>query len=131
MENPAQLGCVLRLQEKSFLADRDGLRPYPTHLSPALGRLLDEVPNSSRAFAQLARQVPDELRRNARNKSRLRALDLPVRIVWGSLDPYCNLGVVKDFKTVFRRSTSTFTTAGHWPQLEAPTEVAEALLGPI
>lgn len=76
------------------------------------------------AFYSLNRDLQPELQRNLCNIAFLPQLNVPVRIIWGSADPYLNVCVAKEFQQLFPQSELyLLENAGHYVQVDKPAEV--------
>jgi pimeloyl-ACP methyl ester carboxylesterase len=129
-QSPAQLAWLLDWQGRKF---RDALpESQRERFEARIGALIAEnfiqQPSSGPAFAQLASDFFEELARNTRRLPELKALDLPVKVIWGEFDPYITLDVGKKRASYFRRSSLRALPAGHWVQSDLPEQVAKELL---
>ena len=77
---------------------------------------------------QLAGQFYEELRRNSERLPLLAALEIPVKVVWGALDPYLGLALGEERATRFKHGSFRSLPAGHWLQSDLPERVAQELL---
>jgi haloalkane dehalogenase len=129
-QNPEQFGWLLRWQQQKF---RDPLPDaQKPHFEAFLGPLISEnfisQPSSGPAFVQLAAQFFDALAEDNTRLLELKALDLPVKLIWGEYDPYITVAVAERRQSQFKNATLTIVPAGHWLQIDAPETVAEAML---
>lgn len=76
----------------------------------------------------MASQFFEELARNTRRLPEMKALDLPVKVIWGEFDPYITVDVAKDRAARFKHSSLHVLPGGHWLQSDIPEPVAKALL---
>jgi haloalkane dehalogenase len=132
LESPEQLAFVLRFQQKKFLKTlpEDQMAAFESILVPIIKNNFHSGPQggSGPAFAQMAAQVLEEVRRNTARLTELEALDVPVKLIWGDADIDLNTGVARDLQSHFRNASLLALSAGHWPQIDMPKQVANAML---
>jgi haloalkane dehalogenase len=129
-QSPEQFGWLLRWQQQKLLD------PLPEaqkpHFSQFIGPLISDnfiiQPGSGPAFVQLAAEFFDEHARNAERLTALKALDIPVKLIWGEYDPYITVAVAERRRSQLKNASLTVIPAGHWLQADAPTQVAKAML---
>ncbi|SEO87909.1 Pimeloyl-ACP methyl ester carboxylesterase [Actinacidiphila rubida] len=81
------------------------------------------------AFAQMTAQLFAEVAREDQKMPELEKLDIFFRVIWGAKDPYLTPAVAGDIsKHLLNATTTVLPSAGHWPQIDRPHEVARALL---
>jgi pimeloyl-ACP methyl ester carboxylesterase len=81
------------------------------------------------AFLRLNADLPRTLMSRARRTSQLRAFERPVRIVFGSDDPYLNTRVARRFARLFPAAElELIDGARHYVQVDEPEVVAVAIL---
>ncbi|HEV7450409.1 MAG TPA: alpha/beta hydrolase [Pseudonocardiaceae bacterium] len=81
------------------------------------------------AFLRLNADLPRTLISRARRTSQLRAFERPVRIVFGSDDPYLNTRVARRFARLFPAAElELIDGARHYVQVDEPEVVAVAIL---
>lgn len=132
LESPEQLEFILRFQQKKFL------KTLPVGQQAAFESLLAPIINnnfnfgrkggSGPAFAQMAAQVFQEVTHNTERVLELEALDIAVKLIWGDTDLDLNTEVARDLHSHFKHSSLLVLSAGHWPQIDAPQQVAKAML---
>jgi haloalkane dehalogenase len=129
-QSPEQFGWLLNWQKQKFLeALPEAQRPhFETFLGPLIGENFLAQPSSGPAFAQLAAQFFDAHIQNAKRLPDLKALDLPVKLIWGQFDPYITVAVAERRKSQFKHASLTVIPAGHWLQVDEPRQVADAML---
>jgi haloalkane dehalogenase len=130
-QNPQQFEWLLLWQQKGF---RDALPPslrshFDSVTAPLIANNFTQTPSAGPAFAQLASDFFDELARNSARLPMLRTLEVPVKVIWGELDPYISAEVAKDRVSHFRRGSLLLLPAGHWVQSDLPEQVAALMLG--
>jgi pimeloyl-ACP methyl ester carboxylesterase len=82
-----------------------------------------------RIVHRLIRYMVDRRENEARWVGALETTDVPLRFVWGMLDPISGAHMAERIRE--RRPDAPLVAlddVGHWPQLEAPERVAKALL---
>jgi haloalkane dehalogenase len=129
-QSPEQFGWLLTWQQKKF---RDALpeaqKPhFDTFVGPLLSKNFLDQPGSGPAFVQMAAEFNDVLAQNVRRQSELKALDVPVKLIWGQFDPYITVGVAERRRSHLKHSSLTIVPAGHWLQVDEPQQVAAAML---
>jgi pimeloyl-ACP methyl ester carboxylesterase len=94
-------------------------------------RMYDELDRTtSRAILALYRSVDDPAGEAEQLAAALRPLDRPALVVWGRRDPYLPVELVAAQRTVFPRAqTLVLDDAAHWPFVDAPEAVGDALTG--
>lgn len=129
-QSPEQLGWLLGVQQALFHA------ALPAHqqahflevMPDLIGDNFRQQPSALPAFAQLNADLFGEVTRNVEHLPAVKALDVPVRIIWGASDPYLGTALAEDFRSRFRNVTLDLVDAGHWLQIDAPAEVAALML---
>jgi haloalkane dehalogenase len=76
----------------------------------------------------MAAQFFDALAQNAKRLAELKALDVPVKLIWGQFDPYITVAIAERRQTHLRHLTLTVVPAGPWLQVDEPEQVAKAML---
>ena len=129
-QSPEQFGWLLKWQQKQFLDSL--LEAQKSHFNEFIGPLISDnfiaQPSAGPAFVQLAAQFFDEHARNARHLPALRALDVPVKLIWGQYDPYISVAVAERRRAQLKNASLTVIPAGHWLQADEPALVAQAIL---
>src|SRR5262249_1675437 len=129
-QSPGQFGWLLQWQQRKFL---DALpEAQQPHFSAFIGRLISDnfiiQPGAGPAFVQLAAEFFDEHARNTQHLTALRALDIPVKLIWGEYDPYITVAVAERRQAQLRNASLAVVPAGHWLQSDAPDLVAKEML---
>lgn len=129
-QSPEQFGWLLTWQQQKFRdALPDAQKPhFDTFLGPLIRENFIAQPGSGPAFVQMAAQFFDELAQNAKRLAELKALDVPVKLIWGQFDPYITLEEAERRQTQLRHASLTLVPAGHWLQVDEPEQVAKAML---
>ncbi len=82
-----------------------------------------------RAFHTINREIADQVEANQRNLETLTSLRAPMLVLWGARDPYLHPAVGRQFHRLAPASElHMLQDAGHFPQLEAPHDVAAQIL---
>jgi pimeloyl-ACP methyl ester carboxylesterase len=100
----------------------------PAADSAAIWRSM-ERDDGIRIVHRLIRYMVDRRENEQRWTGALEATDVPLRFVWGMLDPISGAHMAERIRE--RRPDAPLVAlddVGHWPQLEAPERVAQALL---
>jgi len=96
---------------------------------PLLYRQFDATPSARPAFFRLNEDLLDTIRTGTTQAPKLRDFRRPVRIIFGSSDPYLNKGVAEAFHELLPTS-DLFLLPGarHFVQMDEPEEVARLIL---
>jgi haloalkane dehalogenase len=129
-QSPEQFGWLLTWQQRKF---QDSLpsaqKPrFNTFLGPLIAENFTIQPGAGPAFVQLAAQFFDEHARNAKHLTALKALDVPVKLIWGQYDPYISVAVAERRQSQLKNASLAVVPAGHWLQVDEPEQVAKAML---
>ena len=129
-QSPEQFGWLLNWQKQKFMdALPEAQKPhFNTFLGPLISENFLAQPGSGPAFVQLAAQFFDAHTQNTKRLLELKALDVPVKLIWGEFDPYITVAVAERRKSQLKRPSLTVVPAGHWLQIDEPQQVAEAML---
>ena len=96
---------------------------------PELYRQFDATPSARPAFFRLNEDLLGTVRAGSKNVAKLRQFRRPVRIIFGSSDPYLNKGVAEAFHELFPASDLFLLgSARHFVQMDEPEEVARLIL---
>jgi haloalkane dehalogenase len=132
LQSPEQLAWVFRFQQLKFLETlpEKHKETFESVLAPIINNNFNfgKAAGSGPAFAQMTAQVFEEVGRNTERLPELEALDVPVRIIWGDTDLALNTGVAEDFRSHLKSATLHVLSAGHWPQIDEPEQVAMEVL---
>ncbi len=119
---------------EAFMATttRPGFRALlPGLPRPLVDRMYDNFDRRTRrAVLDLYRAIPDVAAEGARVAAALRELDRPALVLWGTRDPYLPAWLAERQRDAFPRAdVRLLPGAGHWPFVDRPREVAQALAG--
>jgi pimeloyl-ACP methyl ester carboxylesterase len=129
-DEPAQFGWLLDFQGRQFRRDAPpplSQRAYEA-LDPVIQGQFAAQPSVLPAFVQLTRELHASIDANTQRAPQLAGFPAPVGLVWGAGDPYMNRGVAEHLQSLFAAAEVRLLAAGHWPQIDAPDQVAKALL---
>lgn len=128
--SPAQFAWLLEWQARQFATPlaAEQQQHFATTIGPLVADNFVRAPSAGPAFVQLAEQFYDELRRNRARLPLVAALDLPVKVIWGELDPYLGVALGRERASRFRHGSFHAVAAGHWLQSDQPERVARELL---
>jgi haloalkane dehalogenase len=132
LKSPEQLAWVFRFQQLKFLETlpEKHKATFESVLAPIINNNFNfgEAAGSGPAFAQMTAQVFEEVSRNTERLHQLEALDVPVKIIWGDADLALNVGVAEDLQSHAKNASLHVLSAGHWPQIDEPDQVAKVML---
>jgi len=80
------------------------------------------------AFIALTSDLQVTLQADRHCRPLLKTFDRPIRIIFGTGDPYLNPGVAQHFHEAFPTSELFLLHKGHWPQIDGSEEGARLLL---
>jgi pimeloyl-ACP methyl ester carboxylesterase len=96
---------------------------------PLLYRQFETKPSTLEAFLRLNADLTSAVLANTEREPQLASLTAPVRIAFGELDPYLSPAQGRSLASLFPNSEAlTVAGVGHFPQLDAPGEVANVIL---
>jgi haloalkane dehalogenase len=129
-QEPEQFGWLLKWQQQKFLdALPEAQKPhFDAFIAPLIRDSFLVQPSSGPAFVQLAAQFLEALNQNARHLPELAALDVPVKLIWGQFDPYFPVSMAERRMSHLKHPSLAIVPAGHWLQIDAPQQVATAML---
>jgi pimeloyl-ACP methyl ester carboxylesterase len=129
ISDPEQFAWLQRFQGGQFRRDAPPALQelMQTALAPVVRDQFAATPSAATAFMALTRDLHAALEENAQRLRELSGFGPPVALVWGAGDPYLNMGVAEHLKGQFSNAQLKALRAGHWPQIDAPEEVAKAL----
>jgi haloalkane dehalogenase len=129
-QSPAQFGWLLQWQQKRFLdALPEAQKPHFTNfMGPLISENFVAQPGAGPAFVQLAAEFFAEHARNAGHLTALKALDIPVKLIWGQYDPYFPVSLAERRQAQLGNASLTVIPGGHWLQADEPALVTKAML---
>ena len=132
LQSPEQLAWVFRFQQLKFLETlpEKHKATFESVLAPIINNNFNfgKAAGSGPAFAQMTAQVFEEVGRNTKRLPEVEALDVAVKIIWGNMDLALNTGVAEDLRSHLKNAALHVLSAGHWPQIDEPQQVAKAVL---
>jgi haloalkane dehalogenase len=132
VQSPEQFAFLLRFQQKRFLETlpEEQKAAFEAILAPIINNNFNfgRQAGSGPAFAQMTAQIFEEVTRNTQRLPDLEALDIPAKLIWGETDLNLNTGVAEDFRSHLKHASLLVLSAGHWPQIDMPEEVAKEML---
>ena len=128
--SPEQFGWLLTWQQQQFMnAMPEALKSrMATITGPLIADNFMVQPGSGAAFAQTAARFMEAQERNAARIADLKAIDVPVKLIWGEHDPYLTVALAEHRLSQLKRGSLTIVPAGHWLQIDEPELVAAAIL---
>ncbi|MDE1906179.1 MAG: alpha/beta hydrolase [Rhodospirillales bacterium] len=130
LTSPQQLAWLLDFQRERM---RTGLtevqnRRYTEFLGQVIDDNFRQQPSAAPAFAQMTYQLTDEVAANEARMVEFRRSDVPLLLIWGKFDPYLHVSVAEHIRGQARNATLHVVDGGHWPQIDAAAETAQAML---
>jgi pimeloyl-ACP methyl ester carboxylesterase len=129
-QSSAQFKWLLDWQRERFGAPlpESQKRHFEEFIGPLIADNFTKQPSSGPAFVQMASQFFAELRRNTKRLPLLKALNVPVKVIWGEYDPYLGIAMGKERASRFKSGSFHPIPAGHWLQSDQPELVAKELI---
>jgi haloalkane dehalogenase len=129
-QSPAQFGWLLKWQQEKFkaLMPADQKLHFEQFMGPLIADNFTVQPGAGPAFMQLGAQFYQELKRNSARLDRVRALEVPAKVIWGEFDPYLDVAMGRERASYFKNGSFHQVPAGHWLQSDMPQRVAELML---
>ena len=129
-QSPSQFGWLLGWQAPRFAVNLP--TDLQAHFEGVTGKLIADnfivQPSSGPAFVQLAADFFPELARNTKRLPQVAALEIPVKVIWGALDPYITADVARAHASHFKHASLHLLDGGHWIQSDRPADVAREML---
>jgi haloalkane dehalogenase len=120
-----QFRWLYDFQVGGFIQDDDVRRAFV----PLLFHQFEDQPSSVDAFMRLdADLIPAVLAATERTDE-LRSFAAPVRVAFGENDSYLTAAYGAGLAALFPHGAATPVAGAHFPQLDAPADVAQAILG--
>ncbi|WP_426616142.1 alpha/beta fold hydrolase [Bradyrhizobium sp. McL0616] len=129
-QSAAQFGWLLDWQRAKFAEPLPAEQKlhFEQFVAPLIADNFVRPPGSGPAFMQMSAQFYEELKRNSTRLPLVEALDVPVKVIWGELDPYLGVALGKERAAHFKKGSFHPIPAGHWLQSDMPERVAELML---
>ena len=123
--SPREFGWLYDFQVGGFILDDEVRATFV----PRLYRQFEEQPSTLRPFLGLNRDLNAAVLANTGRNGELANFSAPVRIAFGERDRYLDPAIGRSLARLFGRSDVTpIDGAGHFPQLDAPQQTANAIL---
>ncbi|MDE1991124.1 MAG: alpha/beta hydrolase [Rhizobiaceae bacterium] len=128
--DPQQFGWLLKWQQGRFAASLSPAQRqhFEAFIGPLIADNFIKQPSAGPAFAQMAARFYAALARNSARLGDLAALDMPVKVIWGTDDPYLTTAMGEERAAHFKKGSFHPITAGHWLQSDEPALVAKEIL---
>jgi haloalkane dehalogenase len=124
-ESPEQFRWLYEFQVGGFIQTPE----VRAHFVPLLYRQFDDHPSTLGPFLGLNADLNAAILANTERHPQLRTFQVPVRFAFGEHDPYLSPAHGRELAALFAHAEATaITGAGHFPQLDAPTQVAGQIL---
>ncbi len=129
-ESPAQFGWLLTWQQFRFAAALSASHRarFDQIIGPLIARNFTDPPSSGPAFMQMSARFYAALERNSKRLPEIAALDAPVKVIWGTGDPYFSAEMGLERARHFKNGSFHPVVAGHWLQSDEPVLVAKEIL---
>jgi haloalkane dehalogenase len=122
----AQFRWLYDFQVGGFIEDDEVRREFV----PLLFRQFEDQPSSIDAFMQLNADLVSAVLAATERTDELRSFATPIRVAFGENDPYLTAAYGAGLAALFPHGEATpIRSAAHFPQLDAPADVARAVLG--
>jgi haloalkane dehalogenase len=124
-ESPREFRWLFDFQVGGFILNKDVRREFV----PLLYRQFEAEPSTLQPFLALNRDLNAAVIANTERTPELGSLPVPVRFAFGERDQYLDPALARSLAGFFGRGEVTLIEgAGHFPQLDAPQETANAIL---
>lgn len=124
-KSPREFRWLYDFQVGGFIKNEDVRKKFV----PLLFRQFEAKPSTVEAFLRLNADLNPAVLANTQRVAELASLSAPVRVAYGELDPYLDPRQGRALAALFPNSEAlTVPAAGHFPQLDAPAEVANLIV---
>jgi pimeloyl-ACP methyl ester carboxylesterase len=124
-ESPREFRWLYEFQVGGFILNKDVREQFV----PLLFRQFEAKPSTLQPFLALNRDLNAAVIANTERTPELGSLPVPVRFAFGERDQYLDPALAHSLAGLFGRGEVTLIEgAGHFPQLDAPQETANAIL---
>jgi pimeloyl-ACP methyl ester carboxylesterase len=133
LASPQQFAWLLGFQRDQMQADLTEAQKarYKDFLGPIIDNNFRQQPSAGPAFAQMTHQLNDEVAANTARLLEFRRSAVPLLLIWGKFDPYLHVSVADYMRSQARNAALHVLEAGHWPQIDASSEVARIMLASL
>ena len=130
LKSPQQFAWLLNFQRDQMQVGLTAAQKarYAEFLGPIVDNNFRQQPSAARAFAEMTYALTDELAANTARLLEFRRFGVPLLLIWGGLDPYLHVSVAEYMRSQARNAVLHALDARHWPQIDAPAEVAGIML---
>lgn len=130
LQSPAEFGWLIDFQRVLMARDLtpDQKARYESFLGPLINENFTQRPSAAPAFAAMTSQIHDEIAANTARLVEFRRSAVPLLLIWGALDPYLHVSMAEHLRSQARTAALHVVQAGHWPQVDEPSEVARIML---
>jgi haloalkane dehalogenase len=124
-ESPSQFRWLYDFQVGGFIQNPE----IRAEFVPMVYRQFDDRPSTLAPFLALNADLNAAVLANTERHPELQRFPVPVRFAFGEHDPYLSPAHGQALAALFPRGeATTITGAGHFPQLDAPADVADQIL---
>jgi len=124
-KSPREFRWLYDFQVGGFIRNADVRKKFV----PLLYRQFEAKPSTLEAFLRLNVDLTPAVAANTQREPQLASFTAPVRTAFGELDPYLSPAQGRALAALFPNSEAvTVVGVGHFPQLDAPAEVAKLIL---
>lgn len=130
LQTPEKFAWLLDFQRQQLaigLTEAQKVR-YFEFLGPVIDNNFRQQPSAALAFAQMTYQLAEEVAANTARLVEFRRSEVPLQLIWGKYDPYLHITVAEHLRSHAKSATVHAVDAGHWPQVDAPEQVARIML---
>jgi pimeloyl-ACP methyl ester carboxylesterase len=133
LASPQQFAWLLGFQRDQMQADLTVAQKarYRDFLGPIIDNNFRQQPSAGPAFAQMTHHLTDEVAANTARLLEFRRSAVPLLLIWGKFDPYLHVSVADYMRSQARNAALHVLEAGHWPQIDASSEVARIMLASL
>lgn len=130
LASPQQFAWLLGFQRDQMQVGLTEVQKarYTEFLGPIIDNNFRQRPSAGPAFAQMTYQLTDEVAANTARLMEFRRSSVPLLLIWGKADPYLHVSVAEHMRSQARNAVLHALDAGHWPQIDAPADVARIML---
>ena len=124
-QSPSQFRWLYEFQVGGFIQSPE----VRAEFVPLLYRQFDDRPSTLGPFLELNADLNAAVLANTERHPQLQNFPVPVRFAFGEHDPYLSPAHGRALAALFSHGeATTIAGAGHFPQLDAPADVADQIL---
>ena len=130
MTDPQMAGYLFQFQQDLLMKNMpaDLREKFLKQTRPIIATNFEQQPSAMPAFLKMTGNAYANLDANDRRLPELAKFQKPVSLIWGAWDKYLSTSLAREIAGHFPRAQVIELQAEHWPQLDRPEEVTEALL---